>query len=162
VGYPGSSMDKAKPLTERISEDLTAAMKAKDAARTGTLRMAKAAVMNREIEKKAPLDDAECMKVLQGLVKQREDSVFHFRKASRPELVRKEEAEIEVLKGYLPAEASEGDIDAAAQAAIAQTGAASLKDMGKAMKAALSALEAAGKPADGKKVSDAVRKRLGG
>ena len=155
-------MDKAKPLTERISEDLTAAMKARDAARTGTLRMAKAAVMNREIEKKAPLDDAECVKVLQGLVKQREDSVFHFRKASRPELVRKEEAEIEVLKGYLPAEASEGDIDAAAQAAIAQTGAASLKDMGKAMKAALSALEAAGKPADGKKVSDAVRKRLGG
>ena len=155
-------MDKVKPLTERISEDLTAAMKARDAARTGTLRMAKAAVMNREIEKKAPLDDAECIKVLQGLVKQREDSVFHFRKASRPELVRKEEAEIEVLKGYLPAEASEGDIDAAAQAAIAQTGAASLKDMGKAMKAALSALEAAGKPADGKKVSDAVRKRLGG
>jgi uncharacterized protein YqeY len=155
-------MDKAKPLTERISEDLTAAMKAKDAARTGTLRMAKAAVMNREIEKKAPLDDAECMKVLQGLVKQREDSVFHFRKASRPELVRKEEAEIEVLKGYLPAEASDGDIDAAAEAAIAQTGAASFKDMGKAMMAALSALEAAGKPADGKKVSDAVRKRLGG
>ena len=155
-------MDKAKPLAERISEDLTAAMKARDAARTATLRMAKAALMNREIEKKAPLDDAESMKVLQGLVKQREDSVFHFRKASRPELVRKEEAEIEVLKEYLPAEASEADIDAAAQAAIAQTGASSPKDMGKAIKAALAALEADGKPADGKKVSDAVRKRLGG
>jgi len=155
-------MDKAKPLVERISEDLTAAMKARDAARTATLRMAKAALMNREIEKKAPLDDAESMKVLQGLVKQREDSVFHFRKASRPELVRKEEAEIEVLKEYLPAEASEADIDAAAQAAIAQTGASSPKDMGKAIKAALAALEAGGKPADGKKVSDAVRKRLGG
>ena len=155
-------MDKAKPLVERISEDLTAAMKARDAARTATLRMAKAALMNREIEKKAPLDDAESMKVLQGLVKQREDSVFHFRKASRPELVRKEEAEIEVLKEYLPTEASEADIDAAAQAAIAQTGASSPKDMGKAIKAALAALEAGGKPADGKKVSDAVRKRLGG
>ena len=155
-------MDKAKPLAERISEDLTAAMKARDAARTATLRMAKAALMNREIEKKAPLDDAESMKVLQGLVKQREDSVFHFRKASRPELVRKEEAEIEVLKEYLPTEASEADIDAAAQAAIGQTGASSPKDMGKAIKAALAALEAGGKPADGKKVSDAVRKRLGG
>jgi len=155
-------MNKDTTLTQRISEDLTVAMKAKDAARTGTLRMAKAALMNREIEKKAPLDDAEAVKVLQGLVKQREDSVFHFRKASRPELVRKEEAEIEVLKGYLPAEASDGEIDAAAQAAIEQTGASSPKDMGKAIKAALAALEKGGKPADGKKVSDAVRKRLGG
>jgi hypothetical protein len=155
-------MDKAKPLTERIGGDLTASMKARDAARTATLRMAKAALMNREIEKKAPLDDAESTKVLQGLVKQREDSVFHFRKASRPELVRKEEAEIEVLKEYLPKEASDAEIDAAAEAAIAQTAASSPKDRGKAIKAALAALEAGGKPADGKKVSDAVRKRLGG
>jgi len=148
-------------LADRISDDLTAAMKAKDAARTGTLRMAKAALMNREIEKKAPLDDAETVKVLQGLVKQREDSVFHFRKASRPELVRKEEAEIQVLKEYLPKEASEADVEAAVEAAIAETGASSPKDMGRAIKAALAALEAAGKPADGKRVSDAVRKRLG-
>lgn len=154
--------DKEKPLVERISDDLTAAMKAKDAARTGTLRMAKAALMNREIEKRAPLDDAEAIKVLQGLVKQREDSVFHFRKASRPELVRKEEAEIQVLKEYLPEEASEGDIDAAVDKAIAETGAAAPKDMGRAIKAAMAALEAGGKPADGKRVSDAVRKRLGG
>jgi len=148
-------------LADRISDDLTAAMKAKDAARTGTLRMAKAALMNREIEKKAPLDDAETVKVLQGLVKQREDSVFHFRKASRPELVRKEEAEIQVLKEYLPKEASEADVEAAVETAIAETGASSPKDMGRAIKAALAALEAAGKPADGKRVSDAVRKRLG-
>jgi uncharacterized protein YqeY len=155
-------MDNEKPLAGRITEDLTAAMKAKDAARTATLRMAKAALMNREIEKKAPLDDAESVKVLQGLVKQREDSVFHFRKASRPELVRKEEAEIQVLREYLPQEASDSDIEAAAQAAIAETGASSPKDMGKAIKAALAALQAGGKPADGKKVSDAVRKKLGG
>ena len=153
---------KDKPLVDRISGDLTAAMKAKDAARTGTLRMAKAALMNREIEKKAPLDDAEAAKVLQGLVKQREDSVFHFRKASRPELVRKEEAEIQVLKEYLPAEASDADIDAAVETAMAETGASSPKDMGRAIKAALAVLEAGGKPADGKKVSDAVRKRLAG
>jgi uncharacterized protein YqeY len=155
-------MESPPTLAARISEDLTAAMKAKDAARTGTLRMAKAALMNREIEKKAPLDDAEAVRVLQGLVKQREDSVFHFRKASRPELVRKEEAEIQVLKQYLPREASEADVAAAVDAAIAETGASSPKDLGRAIKAALAALEAAGKPADGKSVSDAVRKRLGG
>jgi uncharacterized protein YqeY len=155
-------MEKEKPLVERISDDLTVAMKAKDAARTGTLRMAKAALMNREIEKRAPLHDAEAIKVLQGLVKQREDSIFHFRKASRPELVRKEEAEIQVLKEYLPEEASEADIDAAVEKAIAETGAEAPKDMGRAMKAALAALEAGGRPVDGKRVSDAVRKRLGG
>jgi uncharacterized protein len=155
-------MEQDRTLADRISDALTAAMKAKDAARTGTLRMAKAALMNREIEKKAPLDDAEAAKVLQGLVKQREDSVFHFRKASRPELVRKEEAEIQVLKEYLPKDASDADVEAAVQAAIAETGASSPRDMGRAIKAALAALEAAGKPADGKRVSDAVRKRLGG
>ena len=155
-------MANEKPLAERIGLDLTASMKAKDAARTATLRMAKAALMNREIEKKAPLIDAETVRVLHGLVKQREDSVFHFRKASRPELVRKEEAEIEVLKEYLPAEASDADIGAAVDTAIAETGASSPKDMGRAIKAALAALEARGKPADGKRVSDAVRKRLGG
>ena len=154
--------DKDKPVVDRITLDLTAAMKAKDSARTGTLRMAKAALMNREIDKKAPLDDAEAVKVLQGLVKQREDSVFHFRKASRPELVRKEEAEIQVLKEYLPAEASDSDVEAAVEAAIKESGAASLKDMGRTVKAAMAALEAGGKPADGKRVSDAVRKRLGG
>jgi uncharacterized protein len=154
--------EKTKPLVERISDDLTASMKAKDAARTATLRMAKAALMNREIEKRSPLDDAEAIKVLQGLVKQREDSVFHFRKASRPELVRKEEAEIQVLKEYLPEEASDADIDAAVEKAIAETGAQAPKDMGRAIKAVLAALEASGRPVDGKRVSDAVRKRLGG
>ena len=148
-------------LVERINDDLKASMKAQDAPRTGTLRMAKAALLNREIDKKSALTDDEAIKVLQGLVKQREDSVFQFRKANRPELVRKEEAEIEVLKGYLPAEASEGDIDAAVEKAVAETGASSPKDMGKVMKAALAALQAAGKPADGKKVNEAVRRRLG-
>jgi uncharacterized protein YqeY len=155
-------MGEQRALVDRIGDDLQAAMKAKDAARTATLRMAKAAFMNREIEKKAPLDDPEAVRVLQGLVKQREDSVFHFRKASRPELVRKEEAEIQVLKEYLPAEASEAEVDAAVQAAIAETGASSPRDMGRAIKAVLAALEARGRPADGKRVSDAVRKRLGG
>ncbi len=108
------------------------------------------------------LDDADAARVLQTLVRQREDSVFQFRKANRPELVRKEENEIVLLKSYLPAEASEADIQAAVEKAVAETGASSPKDMGKAMKAALAALEAQGRPADGRKVSDAMRKRLGG
>ena len=149
-------------LMDRISADLTAAMKAKDAARLSVLRMAKAALMNKEIDKKSALDDAEVARVLQALVKQREDSVEQFQKASRQELVDKETAEIGVLRGYLPQEASDADVAAAVEQAIAETGAASVKDMGKAMKAALLALAAAGKPADGKRVNEAVKKRLAG
>jgi uncharacterized protein YqeY len=148
-------------LVERVTQDLTAAMKSQDAGRTSALRMAKAALKNREIEKKGDLDDAEATRVLQALVKQREDSIFQFRKANRPELVQKEEKELDVLKAYLPAEASEADIDQAVTKALAETGAATAKDMGKAMKAAMAALQAAGKPVDGKKVNDAVRRRLG-
>jgi uncharacterized protein YqeY len=148
-------------LVERINQDLTAAMKSQDAPRTSALRMAKAALHGREIDNKGALDDAEAIRVLQALVKQREDSIFQFRKANRPELVQKEEKELDVLKAYLPAEASEADIDQAVTKALAETGAATAKDMGKAMKAAMAALQAAGKPVDGKKVNDAVRRRLG-
>jgi uncharacterized protein len=148
-------------LVDRVSQDLTAAMKSQDAPRTSALRMAKAALKNREIDKKGPLDDAEAVRVLQGLVKQREDSIFQFRQASRPELVQKEQAELEVLKAYLPEEASEAEIDKAVAQAVTETGASSPKDIGKAMKAALAILLSGGKPADGKKVNDAVRKRLG-
>lgn len=137
-------------------------MKAQDAARTSVLRMAKAALKNLEIDKKAPLDDAEAAKVLSGLVKQREDSIEQFRKAARPELVAKEEAEAAVLRSYLPQQASDEEIAAAVASALAETGAAAPKDIGKVMKAALAALQAAGKPADGKRVSEAARKRLGG
>jgi uncharacterized protein YqeY len=149
-------------LTERITQDLTAAMKAQDAARTSVLRMAKAALMNREIDKKGPLDDVEAAGVLQGLVKQREDSVEQFKKGNRPELAAKEEAEIGVLRAYLPQGASDEEIAAAVEQAVKETGAALPKDMGKVMKAALAALQATGKPADGKKVSEAARRRLGG
>ena len=148
-------------LVDKLKQDLTAAMKAQDAPRTSALRMAKAALMNKEIDKKSPLVDDEAVKVLQSLVKQREDSIFQFRKANRPELVQKEEAELAVLRAYLPAEASDAEIEAAVEAAIKETGAATQKDMGRAMKAALAALQAAGKPADGKKVNDAVRRKLG-
>jgi uncharacterized protein len=149
-------------LVDKVTQDLTAAMKARDAPRTSVLRMAKAALMNREIDKKAPLDEAEAAKVLQALVKQREDSIEQFKKGSRAELVEKEEAEIVVLRGYLPQEATEAEIASAVERAIAETGAASAKDMGKVMKAAMAHLQAAGKPVDGKKVNEAARRRLGG
>ncbi len=152
-------------LVERITQDLTAAMKAQDAARTSTLRLAKAALMNKQIEKHGAhgaLEEADALKVLQGLVKQREDAAEQYEKAARPELAGKERAEIVVLKAYLPAEVTDEEIAAAVEKAVAETGAASPKDMGKAMKAALAALAAGGKTADGKRVSDAVRKRLAG
>lgn len=148
-------------LVERIAQDLTAAMKAQDAARLSTLRMAKSALKNKEIDKKAPLDDAEATRIVQALVKQREDSVEQYVKGGRPELADKERAEIAVLKGYLPAEVSDEAIAAAVEIAVAQTGASSPKDMGKAMKAALATLAAGGQSVDGKRVNEAVRRKLG-
>jgi uncharacterized protein len=146
---------------ERIGQDLTAAMKAQDAGRVSALRMAKAALKNREIEKREPLDDAEAARVLQGLVKQREDAAQQYEQAGRPELAQKERAEIVVLRVYLPQEVSAQEVDAAVASAIGETGASSAKDMGKAMKAALAILQAGGKAVDGKKVNEAVRRRLG-
>jgi uncharacterized protein YqeY len=137
-------------------------MKARDAARTSTLRMAKAAIMNKEIDKKGALDDGEAGKLLQGLVKQREDAADQYQKANRPELAEKEQAEIVILKSYLPAEVTDAEIAAAVDKAVAETGASSLKDMGKAMKAALAALAASGKAVDGKRVNETVKKKLGG
>jgi uncharacterized protein YqeY len=147
-------------LVERITQDLTAAMKAQDAARTSTLRMAKAALMNKQIDKHGALDDAEATRVLQGLVKQRDDAADQYAKAGRPELADKERAEMALLKGYLPAEVTDEEIAAAVERAVAETGATSPKDMGKVMKAALAALAAGGKTADGKRVNEAVKKRL--
>jgi hypothetical protein len=137
-------------------------MKAKDAARTSTLRMAKAAIMNKEIDKKGALDDPETARLLQGLVNQREDAAEQYAKAGRTDLAEKEAAELALLKAYLPAEVSDAEIAAAVDAAVAQTQASSLKDMGKAMKAALAALQASGKAVDGKRVNEAVKKKLGG
>lgn len=149
------------PLAERVGQDLTAAMKAQDAPRVSTLRMAKAALKNREIEKREALDDAEAARVLQALVKQREDAAQQFDQGGRPELAAKERAEIEVLRVYLPQEVSAQEVDAAVARAVQETGAASAKDMGKVMKAALAILQAGGQAVDGKKVNEAVRKRLG-
>ena len=145
-------------LSEQIIADLTASMKAQDAQRTSTLRMVKAAMMNRKIEKGSELDDDEMQKLLRSLVKQRRDSIEQYEKAGRQELVDKEQAEITVIETYLPQAASAAEIDAAVVAAIAETGASSMKDMGKVMKAVQAAL--AGKNADGKTVSEIVKSKL--
>jgi uncharacterized protein YqeY len=147
-------------LNETIAADITAAMKAKDAARLSALRMLKAAVMNKGVEKKRDLEDAEVLQVVASLVKQRRDSIEQFTKAGRTDLVNKETGEIAILEHYLPPAVSAEEIDAAVSAAIAETGAASAKDIGKVMKAVMPKL--AGKNADGKAVNEAVRRKLGG
>jgi uncharacterized protein YqeY len=147
-------------LSQKVVSDLTASMKAQDAPRTSTLRMVKAAMMNRQIEKGGELDDDEMMKLLRSLVKQRRDSVEQYSKAGRQDLVDKETAEITVIESYLPQAASTEEIEQAVVTAIAETGASSMKDMGKAMKATQAKL--AGKNADGKVVSEMVKARLSG
>jgi uncharacterized protein YqeY len=145
-------------LTETIVSDLTASMKAQEALRTSTLRMVKAAMMNRQIEKGGELDDDEVLKLLRSLVKQRRDSVEQYEKAGRQELADKEKAEIEIIEVYLPQSASQEDIENAVTTAIAQTGAASMKDMGKVMKAVQASLS--GKNADGRVISEIVKAKL--
>jgi uncharacterized protein YqeY len=151
---------EAMTLKEKIISDMTAAMKASDKPRTSTLRMVKAALQNREIEKGGALDDDELMKLLRSLVKQRRDSVEQYEKGGRQDLVDREKAEIEVIEAYLPQAASREEIEQAVAAAIAETGATSMKDMGKVMKAAQALL--AGKNADGRMVSELVKTKLGG
>ena len=147
-------------LKDKIVSDMTAAMKAKDAARTSTLRMVKAAIMNREKEGGAALTDEDVMKLLRSQLKQRRDSVEQYQKASRQDLVDKETAEIAVIEEYLPQAASEAEIEQAVADVIAESGATSMKDMGAVMKGAMAKL--AGKNADGKLVSETVKKKLAG
>jgi len=147
-------------LKEQIAGDMIAAMKAKDAARTSTLRMLKSAISYREIEKGGALDDEELSKLLRSQLKQRRDSVEQYHKGGRQDLVEKETAEIAVIESYLPQAASVEEIEQAVTAAIAQTGATSTKEMGAVMKATMVLL--AGKNPDGRTVSETVKKKLAG
>ena len=146
-------------LTDKVNADIAAAMKAKDAARLSALRMVKAAIMNKGVEKGRDLEDAEVVQVITSLVKQRRDSIEQFSKAGRSDLVDKETAEIAVLNEFLPPAATPEEVDAAVAAAIAETGATSVKDVGKVMKAVMPKL--AGKNADGRTINEAVRRKLG-
>lgn len=147
-------------LMQKISEDMTAAMRSRDQARLAPLRMAKAALMNREVEKGRALDDAESQQVIASLIKQRRDSAEQFEKGGRPELAARETAEIATLEAYLPPPIDPAEIDAAVDAAVQETGATSAKDLGRVMKAVMGKL--AGRGADGRAINEAARRKLGG
>jgi uncharacterized protein YqeY len=146
------------PLINEVSAAIADAMRKHESVRLGALRMLKASLMNREIEKGRPLDETEARQVVSSLVKQRRDSIEQFTKGGRTELADKEAAEILVLESYLPAAADTAAIERAVGEAIAETGATSPKDMGRVMKAAMARL--AGLTVDGKTVNDLVRQRL--
>jgi uncharacterized protein YqeY len=145
-------------LAEKIQSDIVVAMKAKDDLRLGVLRMVKAAIQLKEVEKIRKLEDGESIQLLQTLLKQRRESIDQFSKGGRPELAEKEQKEAAIIEQYLPAGASAGEMEAAVARAIAETGATGVKQMGAVVKAAKALLE--GKTVDGKALSDLVRERL--
>ena len=145
-------------LAEQLQKDIVVAMKAKEEMRLSVLRMVKAALQLKEVEKMRKLDDTESIQLLQTLVKQRKESIDQFAKGGRQDLVDKETSELKILESYLPAGASDAEMDAAISKAIADTGANSMKQMGAVVKAAKEALT--GKAVDGKALSDRVRDRL--
>ena len=146
-------------LVEQVAKDMTDAMKARDQGKLSALRMVKAALMNGEVSKGRALEEAEAQQVLSSLIKQRRDSIEQFKNAGRNDLVEKESAELAILEHYAPPAVPAADLESAVDAAIKETGAAGAKDMGRVMKAVMSAL--AGKTVDGKAVNELVRKKLG-
>ena len=147
-------------LIDEVSVAINEAMKAQDQGRLGPLRMLKAALVHRRIERGHELDATESLQVVSTLVKQRRDSIEQFTKGGRADLAAKEAAEIQVLEGYQPPAIDPLQLEQAVDQAIAETGAASAKDLGKVMKAAMARL--AGKGVDGKAVNELARKKLGG
>ena len=145
-------------LSDRLTEDLKLAMKSRDQLRMDVIRMIKAAVLNKEVELKRDLDDAEMSRVMTTLVKQRRESIEQFEKAQRTELVDKERKEIEIIESYLPTPLSPQELEAIVASAVAETGSRTLKDMGTVMKAVMARLS--GQCIDGKQVSDLVKSRL--
>jgi len=147
------------PLLDTVQKDMVGAMKSKDEARLGALRMIKAALKKQEIDSMKPLDEATEMQVMNTLLKQRRESAEMFRKGGRDELATKEEAEIRIIESYLPSAPTPAEMEEAVSAALAETGATSPKQMGAVMKAASARL--AGKRVDGKALSELVKSRLG-
>jgi uncharacterized protein len=146
-------------LKERITEDMKAAMRASEKERLSTIRMAQAAIKQREVDERITLDDAQVIAVLEKMVKQRRESIAQFEQGNRPDLADKERTEITLLQAYLPTQLSEAEVDAIIQEAIATTGAGSMKDMGKVM--AVVKAKAAGR-ADMGAMSARIKARLGG
>ncbi len=148
-------------MIERIQQDMTNALRARDENRLSTLRMVKAALMNKQIERKpSPLTDQDAIQVLSTMIKQRKDSIEQFTKGGRPELAQKEAVEISVIESYLPKAAGEDEIRAVVRATIAEMGSPTLKDMGTVMKNTMAKFQSQGARVDGKVVSDLVKQEL--
>jgi uncharacterized protein YqeY len=145
-------------FVEKVNQDISEAMRAKDQDRLGPLRMLKAALMNKKVERGKDVDDREAQQIVSTLVKQRKDSVEQFTKAGRQDLADKEQAEILILETYLPPPVSREELEKAVDEAVRTTGASSPKDMGGVMKAVMAGL--AGRNADGKLINELVRARL--
>jgi uncharacterized protein YqeY len=145
-------------LRDRLTEDLKLAMKSRDQLRMDVIRMIKAAVLNKEVEIKKDLDDAEMSRVMTTLIKQRKEAAEQFEKGHRNDLAAKERLEINIIEAYLPPAVSDEDISRAVDIAVREAGAPSLKDMGAVMKAVMARF--AGQTVDGKRVSDLVRAKL--
>jgi uncharacterized protein YqeY len=149
-------------ISEQIQKDMVEAMRSREELRLSTLRMVKSALKNKEVDKRAPLDDKESQQVLSTLIKQRKDSIEQFQKGGRQELADKEAAEIKIIEAYLPKALGEEEITAAVKATIAEMGSPTMKDMGTVMKNAMAKLQASGARVEGKTVSEIVKKQLGG
>jgi len=147
-------------IGEQVQKDMVAAMRNRDELRLSTLRMVKSAIKNKEIDKRAPLDDKEAQQVLSTLIKQRKDSIEQFQKGGRQELADKEAAEITIIEAYLPKALGEEDIVAVVKAVIAEMGSPTMKDMGTVMKNVMAKLQASGARVEGKTVSEIVKKNL--
>jgi uncharacterized protein len=147
-------------IVEKVTQDMTQAMKAREELRLSTLRMMKTALKNKEIEKRAPLEDQEALAVLTTMIKQRKDSIEQFSKGGRKELADKEQAEIGIIENYMPKALGEADVLAAVRATIGEMGSPTMKDMGIVMKNTMAKL--AGARVDGKLVSGLVKRELSG
>ncbi len=149
-------------ISEQVQKDMVEAMRSRDELRLSTLRMVKSALKNKEIDKRAPLDEKEAQQGLATLTKQRKDSVEQFTKGGRQELADKEAAEIKLIEAYLPKAMGEEEIAAVVKATIAEMGSPTMKDMGTVMKNSMAKLQATGARVEGKMVSEIVKKQLGG
>jgi uncharacterized protein len=158
----GTNEEPKKTIADQITKDMTDAMRARDEFRLGTLRMMKSAVKSKEIDKRAPLEDAETLQILSTMIKQRKESIEQFTKGGRPELADKEAREIVLIEAYMPQAASEEQVVATVKTTIAEMGAPTIKDMGTVMKNAMAKFAAANIRVDGKMVSEAVKRQLAG
>jgi uncharacterized protein len=149
-------------ISEQIQKDMVEAMRGREELRLSTLRMVKAALLNKEKDKRAPLDEKEAQQILATLIKQRRDSIEQFQKGGRQELADKEAAEIKLIEAYLPKAMGDEEIAAAVKAVIAEMGSPTIKDMGTVMKNVMAKLQASGARVEGKTVSEMVKKQLGG